>query len=306
MMTGKTVLENGARSDMPDGPGAAADIFPPTQSVFARFRRNKLSILGAVIVFIAVTMAIFAPWLAPLDPNAVNAPARLGPIGSAGRLLGSDELGRDILSRLIWGARVTLLVSLSATSIALVLGTLLGLISGYFLGWLDSVISRFIDILMAFPYFLLALTVIAVLGPGLLNGMIAVALVNIPFFTRIVRGVTLSIRESDYVLAAKGIGASNTRILISHVLLNCLSTVIVAATLNIGWMITAAAALSFLGLGVQPPTSDWGTMLASGRQFLSAAPHVATLPGLAIFITVLGFNLLGDGLRDALDPRLRD
>lgn len=289
-----------------DGLGGAVSALAPTQSVFARFRRNKLSILGAVIVFIAMTVALFAPWLSPLDPNAVDARSRLAAIGSGIHLLGSDELGRDILSRLIWGARVTLLVSLSATGIALVFGTLLGLISGYFLGWLDSVIMRLIDILMAFPYFLLALTVIAVLGPGLLNGMVAVAMVNIPFFTRIVRGVTLTIRESDYVMAARGIGASNSRIIISHVLLNCVSTVIVAATLNIGWMITAAAALSFLGLGVQPPTSDWGTMLASGRQFLSAAPHVATLPGLAIFITVLGFNLMGDGLRDALDPRLRD
>jgi len=289
-----------------DDDAAAVDMFTPTQSVAARFRRNKLSIFGAVIVAVAVAAALFAPWLSPLDPDAVDARSRLAPIGTEGHLLGSDELGRDILSRLIWGARVTLLVSLSATAIALIVGTFLGLIGGYFLGWLDSVIMRLIDVLMAFPYFLLALTVIAVLGPGLLNGMIAVALVNIPFFTRIVRGVTLSIRESDYVMAARGIGASNTRILVRHVLLNCVSTVIVAGTLNIGWMITAAAALSFLGLGVQPPTSDWGTMLSSGRQFLSAAPHVATLPGLAIFITVLGFNLLGDGLRDALDPRLRE
>lgn len=289
-----------------EGEAVAADLDTPTQSVAARFCRNKLSIFGAIIVAVAMVTALFAPWLAPLDPDAVDASTRLAPIGAEGHLLGSDELGRDILSRLIWGAQVTLLVSLSATAIALILGTLLGLLGGYFLGWLDSVIMRLIDILMAFPYFLLALTVIAVLGPGLLNGMIAVALVNIPFFTRIVRGVTLSIRESDYVMAARGIGASNTRILVRHVLLNCVSTVIVAGTLNIGWMITAAAALSFLGLGVQPPTSDWGTMLSSGRQFLSAAPHVATLPGLAIFITVLGFNLLGDGLRDALDPRLRD
>lgn len=298
-------MSDSALPAVKDG-AAAVELFAPTQSILARFRRNKLSIFGAIIVAVAVAMALFAPWLSPLDPDAVDARSRLAPMGTAGHLLGTDELGRDILSRLIWGARVTLVVSLSATAIALIVGTLLGLLSGYFLGWLDSVIMRLIDILMAFPYFLLALAVIAVLGPGLLNGMIAVALVNIPFFTRIVRGVTLSIRESDYVTAARGIGAGNTRILLRHVLLNCVSTVIVAGTLNIGWMITAAAALSFLGLGVQPPTSDWGTMLSSGRQFLSAAPHVATLPGLAIFVTVLGFNLLGDGLRDALDPRLRE
>lgn len=296
------------RATPANGPAAvaAADTSVPTQSVFKRFVKNRLSMIGAVIVAIAVTTAIFAPWLSPRDPNAVDAGARLAPIGTQTHVLGTDELGRDILSRLVWGARVTLLVSLSATAIALITGTLLGLISGYFLGWSDTIIMRFIDVLMAFPYFLLALSVIAVLGPGLLNGMIAVATVNIPFFARIVRGTTLSIRESDYVLAARGIGASSLRILVRHVLLNSVSTIVVAGTLNIGWMITAAAALSFLGLGVQPPTADWGTMLASGRQYLSVAPHAATLPGLAIFLTVLGFNLLGDGLRDALDPRLRE
>ena len=285
---------------------SAAALGPATQSVWTRFRRNRLALFGAVVVALVVAVAVLAPWIAPADPNAVNARMRLSPIGTNGFLLGSDELGRDIFSRLLWGARVTLAVALAATAIALVAGTILGVVAGYFMGWTDTVISRCIDVLMAFPYFLLALSVIAVLGPGLINGMIAVALVNIPFFARIVRGVTLSIRESDYVLAARGMGAGHFRILTRHVLLNAVSTIIVAATLNIGWMITAAAALSFLGLGVQPPTSDWGTMLATGRQYLAAAPHVPTLPGVAIFITVLGFNLLGDGLRDALDPRMRE
>ena len=285
---------------------SAAPAAPQGQSVWARFVRNRLAIVGAAVVLAVVLVALLAPWIAPNDPNAVNARGRLSPIGVNGHLLGSDELGRDILSRLIWGARVTLAVALAATGIALVAGTLLGLLAGYFMGWTDTIISRSIDVLMTFPYFLLALSVIAVLGPGLINGMIAVAIVNIPFFARIVRGVTLSIRESDYVLAARGMGASHWRILTRHVLLNAVSTIVVAATLNIGWMITAAAALSFLGLGVQPPTSDWGTMLATGRQYLAAAPHVPTLPGVAIFLTVLGFNLLGDGLRDALDPRLRE
>ena len=285
---------------------SAAALGPATQSVWTRFRRNRLALFGAVVVALVVAVAVLAPWIAPADPNAVNARMRLSPIGTNGFLLGSDELGRDIFSRLLWGARVTLAVALAATGIALVAGTILGVVAGYFMGWTDTIISRCIDVLMAFPYFLLALSVIAVLGPGLINGMIAVALVNIPFFARIVRGVTLSIRESDYVLAARGMGAGHFRILTRHVLLNAVSTIIVAATLNIGWMITAAAALSFLGLGVQPPTSDWGTMLATGRQYLAAAPHVPTLPGVAIFITVLGFNLLGDGLRDALDPRMRE
>ena len=174
------------------------------------------------------------------------------------------------------------------------------------MGWFDILVMRVIDILMAFPYFLLAITVIAALGPGLFNGMLAIAIVNIPFFTRIVRGVVLSLREMEYVTAAQAIGAGHIRILVQHIFINSVSSIVVAGTLNIGWMITAAAALSFLGLGVQPPTADWGTMLASGRQYLAVAPHAATLPGLAIFITVLGFNLLGDGLRDALDPRLKE
>ncbi|MBT0959072.1 ABC transporter permease [Alphaproteobacteria bacterium KMM 3653] len=285
--------------------GAVAPV-SARESLFARLKKNRLSLFGGVLVLLAVFMAISAPFLPLQDPDAVDASSRLAPIGAPGHLLGTDELGRDILSRMFWGGRITLLVSIAATLIAMIAGTFLGLVSGYFLGWTDTVISRGIDVLMAFPYFLLALTVIAILGPGLLNGMLAIALVNVPFFARIIRGSTLSLREADYVLAAKGMGAGHSRILFRHILLNSLPTLVVATTINLGFMITAAAALSFLGLGVQPPTSDWGTMLASGRQYLSSAPHTSYLPGLAIFLTVLGFNLLGDGLRDALDPRMRD
>ena len=287
-------------------PAAASPAFPARLSIFARLKKNRLSLVGGFLVLVSVFMALSAPYLPLQDPNAVDTSVRLAPIGTSGHLLGADELGRDILSRMFWGARVTLTVSVAATLIAMITGTVLGLISGYFLGWADTIISRGIDVLMAFPYFLLALTVIAILGPGLLNGMLAISLVNVPFFARIIRGSTLSLRESDYVLAAKGMGAGHRRILFRHILLNSLSTLVVATTINLGFMITAAAALSFLGLGVQPPTSDWGTMLASGRQYLSAAPHTSYLPGLAIFLTVLGFNLLGDGLRDALDPRMRE
>jgi len=296
-------------SDISTDQSALAETPPNTparQSLFARLRKNRLSLVGGVLVLAAVFMAISAPYLPLQDPNAVDTSVRLSPIGTPGYLLGADELGRDILSRMFWGARITLTVSLAATLIAMITGTILGLVSGYFLGWTDTIISRGVDVLMAFPYFLLALTVIAILGPGLLNGMLAIALVNVPFFARIIRGSTLTLRESDFVLAAKGMGAGHTRILFRHILLNSLSTLVVATTINLGFMITAAAALSFLGLGVQPPTSDWGTMLASGRQYLSAAPHTSYLPGLAIFLTVLGFNLLGDGLRDALDPRMRE
>jgi peptide/nickel transport system permease protein len=273
--------------------------------VFQRFLKNRLSVLGAVIVLFAFGGAILAPLFSPYDPNILNTQRRLSPPGSSGHFLGTDEFGRDLVSRLLWGARITLFVSITATVMALVAGSLLGLLSGFFMGWFDILVMRLIDILMAFPYFLLAITVIAALGPGLLNGMIAIAIVNIPFFTRIVRGVVLSIKEMNYVEAARALGANRYRIIGQHVLINCFSSIVVAGTLNIGWMITAAAGLSFLGLGVQPPTADWGTMIASGRQYISVAPHVATLPGLAIFFTVLGFNLLGDGLRDALDPRLK-
>lgn len=279
---------------------------PTRQSLLVRLSKNRLSLVGAFLVFVAFFMALSAPYLPLQDPNAVDTSVRLAPIGAPGHLLGADELGRDILSRMFWGARITLTVSLAATVMAMVTGTILGLVSGYFLGWTDTIVSRFVDVLMAFPYFLLALTVIAILGPGLLNGMLAIALVNVPFFARIIRASTLSLRESDFVLAARGMGAGHARILFRHILLNSISTLVVATTINLGFMITAAAALSFLGLGVQPPTSDWGTMLASGRQYLSAAPHTSYLPGLAIFLTVLGFNLLGDGLRDALDPRMRE
>jgi len=273
--------------------------------VFQRFLKNRLSVLGAAIVLLAFGGAIFAPWFSPHDPNILNTQRRLSPPGTSGHFLGTDEFGRDLVSRLLWGARITLFVSITATVMALVAGSLLGLLSGFFMGWFDILVMRLIDILMAFPYFLLAITVIAALGPGLLNGMIAIAIVNIPFFTRIVRGIVLSIKELNYVEAARALGANKFRIIGQHVLINCFSSVVVAGTLNVGWMITAAAGLSFLGLGVQPPTADWGTMIASGRQYISVAPHVATLPGLAIFFTVLGFNLLGDGLRDALDPRLK-
>jgi peptide/nickel transport system permease protein len=273
--------------------------------IFQRFLKNRLSVLGAVIVLLAFLGAILAPWLSPYDPNILNTQRRLSLPGTPDHFMGTDEFGRDLASRLLWGSRVTLFVAITATLMALVAGSALGLLSGFFMGWFDILIMRLIDILMAFPYFLLAITVIAALGPGLLNGMIAIAIVNIPFFTRIVRGIVLSIKELNYIEAARALGANRFRIIGQHVLINCFSSIVVAGTLNIGWMITAAAGLSFLGLGVQPPTADWGTMIASGRQYISVAPHVATLPGLAIFFTVLGFNLLGDGLRDALDPRLK-
>jgi peptide/nickel transport system permease protein len=273
--------------------------------VIRMFRKSHAAVLGLVLVLVLVVAGLFAPLLAPHDPNEVETARRLARPLTPNHPLGTDEFGRDLLSRLLYGARISLAVGLAATALAALAGSLCGLIAGLGGGWWDQAIMRSIDTLMAFPYFLLAIAIIAALGPGLVNGMIAVAVVNIPFYGRIVRATVLAVRETEYVQAARALGLSELRLSLTHIMRNCLAPVIVAVTLNLGGMITALAGLSFLGLGVQPPISDWGSMLASSRQYLNVAPHVATLPGLAIFLAVLGFNLLGDGLRDALDPRLR-
>lgn len=269
------------------------------------FRRSHAAMFGLALVVALTIAAVLAPLLARHDPNEVDTTRRLARPLTAGHPLGTDEFGRDMTARLLHGARISLAVGLAATALAALAGSLCGLVAGLGGGWIDHAIMRSIDTLMAFPYFLLAIAIIAALGPGLVNGMIAVAVVNIPFYGRIVRGTVLAVRETEYVQAARALGVSSLRLAFTHVLRNCLAPIIVAVTLNVGGMITALAGLSFLGLGVQPPVSDWGSMLSSSRQYINVAPHVAALPGLAIFLAVLGFNLLGDGLRDALDPRLR-
>jgi peptide/nickel transport system permease protein len=273
--------------------------------VVRMFRRNRPALLGLVLVLLAAAAAVLAPVAAPHHPDHIDTARRLAWPLSPGHPLGTDEFGRDLASRLLHGARISLAVGLAATGLAALAGSVAGLLAGFVGRWVDQVIMRSIDTLMAFPYFLLAVAIIAALGPGLVNGMIAVAVVNIPFYGRIVRATVLSVKQMDFVEAARALGVSELRLSLTHVLRNCLAPLIVAVTLNVGGMITALAGLSFLGLGVQPPTSDWGSMLAASRQYINVAPHVAALPGLAIFLTVLGFNLLGDGLRDALDPRLR-
>jgi peptide/nickel transport system permease protein len=278
----------------------------PTQQALRRLRRDRMAVASAVFLLLLVIISILAPVLAPQDPIETNLSQRLAPPATLGYPLGADDLGRDILSRLIWGGRVSLLVGFSAVLVAMVLGVLLGLIGGYFGGWLDSLTMRLIDILMAFPAILLAIAIVASLGPGLQNAMLAVSIVGIPYYARIVRGSVLSLREQEFVYAARMIGVPNFYILIRHVLPNCLGPLIVAATLDVGWMIMMAAGLSFLGLGAQPPTAEWGVMLSQGRQFIRVAPHISIMPGAAIFLVVLALNLLGDGLRDALDPRLRE
>ena len=254
----------------------------------------------------ALTPPRAAPDVLPLaDPNRTQPSGRLAPPLSPGHPLGSDHLGRDLLSRVVWGARVSLVVGVLATLLAMLAGTAVGLVTGFYGGVTDHVAMRGIDLVMAFPYILLAMLLVAALGPGLVNAMLAVAVVNVSFYARGVRAAVLLLREQEFVEAARAVGSSEGRILRRHILPGIAGPILVFVSMNIGVMITESAGLSFIGLGAQPPTADWGTMLADGRQFITVAAHVAAIPGLAIFLLVLGCNLLGDGLRDALDPRLR-
>jgi len=274
------------------------------QDALRRLLRNKLAIAGMVILVAFLFSALFAPWLAPYDPIKQQLVRRREP-ASAEHLLGIDEVGRDILSRIIFGARTSLQVGVGSVSFAIMIGALLGAISGYLGGWVDSVVMRLMDIMLAFPSLLLAIAIVSILGPGLMNMLYAIAVVSIPLYARIVRASVLSVKEQDYILAARAIGVPSTRMLFRNVLPNCLTPLIVSATLGIATAILDAAGLSFLGLGAQPPTPEWGAMLGSGRGSVFTAPHIVFLPGIAIMLLVLGFNLLGDGLRDALDPGLR-
>jgi len=269
-----------------------------------RLLRDKLAVVGLVIMITFILTAALAPVLAPYDPITQTLLERRKP-PSAENLLGLDDLGRDILSRIIFGARKSLQVGVLSVSMAIVLGTLIGAVSGYLGGWIDTLVMRLMDIMLAFPALLLAIAIVTILGPGLLNMLYAIAIVSIPVYARIARASVLGIKVQEYVLAAHSLGASPTRVLLRHVMPNCLTPLIVQGTLGIGTAILDAAGLSFLGLGAQPPTPEWGAMLGQGRYAVFSAPHIVIFPGIAIMLTVLGFNLLGDGLRDALDPRLR-
>jgi len=271
---------------------------------WSRFRRNRLAVVGLALVLVLALTAGLAPWLAPYDParqSLVEKRARPG----AKYLLGADEFGRDILSRVIYGSRVALLVGVLSVTIAVVGGVLLGTAAGFTGGWLDAGLMRGVEILLAFPYLLLAIAIVAMLGPGALNTTLAVGIWGVPAVTRIVRGSVLALRETEYVGAARALGAPALAVLRRHILPNIVPGLVVYATLFMANAILLEAALSFLGLGVQPPTASWGLMVSTGRDVLLVAPHVATVPGLAIMVAVLAFNLVGDGLRDALDPRLR-
>jgi peptide/nickel transport system permease protein len=268
-------------------------------------RRNRLAVAGLLVLIGAVLAALLAPYLPLLDPDAVETTNRLKPPLTPGHVLGTDEFGRDLLARLVWGARVSLLAGAASAAAAMLLGVALGILSGFYTGWAETLIMRATDILMAFPYILLAIAIVAGLGPGLRNAMIAVAIVGLPLYIRLVRSVVLSLREREFVEAARALGAPDAVILGRHVLPHLVSPVVVAFSLDVGTKILATAGLSFLGLGTQPPTADWGSMLATGRQFVILRPHVVLLPGLAIFVIVLALNLVGDALRDLLDPRAR-
>ncbi len=283
----------------------------PLLEQLSQLWRNKTAVAGLIIVTGFVLIAIFAPALSPHDPEEISLYDQIIPPvwkngGSDKNILGTDDLGRDILSRLIYGARVSLIVAVVSVGLAFVLGTLLGSISGYYKGALDNVIMRIMDIILAFPYLLLAIVVVAYLGPSLQNAMMAIGITYVPRFARIVRGSVLEECEKDYVMAEKAVGAKDWRIIFIAILPNCLGPLIVQTTLSFASAILDAAALSFLGLGAQPPTPEWGAMIARSRSLILRASWVMTFPGIAILMAVLGFNLLGDGLRDALDPRLRD
>ena len=259
--------------------------------------------LGLLIILAFLTCAFFAPYLAPYGPDETDfAKARRGP--SAEHWLGNDELGRDLLSRLIYGARISGRVGFVAVAIGLVFGVPLGLFAGYYGGWVDTGVMRLTDVLLSFPNTLLVIGMVAILGPGLDNAIVAVGVVSIPVYIRLVRASAMSVKENDYVHAARALGAGDARIMWRHVLPQCFGPILVQTSLQLATAILAAAGLGFLGLGAPPDVPEWGTMLAKGRTYIFSAPHLTMYPGLAIMLVVMGFNLLGDALRDALDPRM--
>ena len=267
-------------------------------------RRTVNIWIGSVILLVIVFFAIFAPIISPYNPLLVTPADRMKP-PDALHVFGTDDFGRDVFTRVIYGGRLSIEVGLISIALASVTGTFLGIIAGYYAGWVDVIVMRLIDLMLAFPSILLALAIVATLGRSLPNVMLAVGIATIPIYTRIVRASALSVKQMDYILSARAIGCPPARIMLRHILPNILAPIIVITTNGIAGAIVAGAALSFLGVGAQPPTPEWGIMLSDGRQFLRSASWITTFPGLAIMLTVLAINLLGDGLRDVLDPRLR-
>lgn len=276
----------------------------PLNEFIRKFLHQKLALFATAFIVLLVLIAIFAPWIAPFDPENYFDYDQLNATPSAAHWMGVDSLGRDIFSRILMGARISLAAGLISVALGAIIGTFLGLLAGYYEGWTDRIVMRMSDILFAFPGILLAIGVIAVLGPSIINVIIAVAVFSVPAFARLVRGNTLALKSMTYVEAARSTGTSDAAIIFKHILPGTISPIIVYGTMRIGTSIITAASLSFIGLGAQPPTPEWGAMLNEARADMALAPHIALFPSLAIFLTVLAFNLLGDGLRDALDPKI--
>jgi len=276
----------------------------PWKEAWQAFRKNRLALVGLGIVIFFIIIAIIAPIIAPFGFKEQQLTERLtAPSGK--HWFGTDDFGRDIFSRIVYGARISLWVGLFSVLASAVAGTLLGIVAGYYGRWADSIISRMFDIMLAFPSILLAIAVVAILGPSLQNALVAIAVINIPNFGRLVRSKVLSVKQEEYIMSARAVGMKDTRILLHHILPNSVTPVIVQATLAIATAIIEAAALGFLGLGAQAPTPEWGKMLSDSKQYLVQAPWTLFFPGIAIMLTVLGFNLMGDGLRDVLDPKMK-
>ncbi|MGG4341402.1 ABC transporter permease [Paenibacillus lautus] len=302
MSDNSTVTVN---SSVPEDTLAKSQATGKFRAFMSKFMKQKLAVISSGFILLLLVLAVIGPQIVPYPPNEPNYDAMMqGP--SAAHWAGTDEYGRDILSRLIDGTRLTMAVSLSAVFISAVLGTILGLISGYYGGWIDRLIMRGSDVMFSFPDLLLAIGIVAILGPGLSNVVIAVAVFGTPSFARIIRSVTLSAKESLYVEAARSMGAKHNRIMWKHIFPETVPSIIVNVSMRIGGAILAASSLSFLGLGAKPTEPDWGAMLSMGRDYLSIAPHIVYYPGLLIFLTVLAFNLIGDGLNDALDPKTKN
>ncbi|HSV92302.1 MAG TPA: ABC transporter permease [Desulfobacterales bacterium] len=271
-----------------------------------KLSQSATAVAGAAIILAFVIGAIFAPLISPHDPVEQAISDRQQAPFTPGHLLGTDELGRDILSRIIHGARISLVIGLVSVGISLAAGLVIGTLSAYYGGWLDRIVMRLIDIMLAFPYILLTIVIVAILGSSLVNAMIAIGISQIPVYARVVRASVLAEKEADYVMAERSLGAGDLELMARTILPNCLAPIFVQATLGIGDAILSSAALSFLGLGAKPPTPEWGLMIANAKEFITSSWWIVTFPGIAILLTVLGFNLLSDSLRDALDPRLKD
>lgn len=270
-----------------------------------KLKRNRTAMIGFFIVCFMIFIAVFAPILAPYNPNAINPGIPFKGIGFTGHILGTDDLGRDILSRIIYGARISLIVAVGATMVGACIGVLIGLMAGYFGGILDSVLMRIMDGMFSFPFILLAMILITVLGNGVMNVIFAIGIASVPGFARVTRGQVIIVKEEEYCNACRVVGVSDTRLLFFHILPNCVSQIIVYATLRVASAIISEASLSFLGLGIALPTASWGSILRVGRDCLTTAPHVAGVAGIFILVTVIGFNLLGDGIRDVMDPKMK-